>query len=321
MRRVLLALGLAWSFLVPTVAPAAAAGSGTLRIVVLPVTDALPIHLALGRKAFEAAHLNVTCVFAASAGERDQLLQAGKADAVITDLIALALYNQGGLPMVAVRYSMKATPGHPQFRLVAGGETATRPAGVPALRGKSVAVSNGTVCEYVTARLLAAGGLDDRTVTLQGVPAIAVRLALLRSGRVAAATLPEPLASLAELQGAATLADDARTPVPGSCSVFAFTCAFATANPEAVRSFIKVVDAMADALAHDPGQADRLLLEHQLLPPGLAGQYTVPPFPPDGVPQAAQWADVCDWLKASERLKQDIPWSSVVTTNFLPAHD
>ena len=45
----------------------------------------------------------------------------------------------------------------------------------------------------------------------------------------------------------------------------------ATANPEAVRSFIKVVDAMTDALARDPSQAERLLQERQLLPSGLAG--------------------------------------------------
>lgn len=321
MRRLLAAIGLVWLALTPACTPAAAVGRNPLRLIVLPVTDALPIYLAADRKAFEAARLDVSCIFAASAGERDQLLQAGKADVVITDLIALALCNQGGLPMVAVRYSMKPSAGHPQFRLLAGGDAAARPADVASLRGKSVAISNGTVSEYVTARLLAAAGLDAGDVTLQGVPAISIRLALLRSGRVAAATLPEPLASLASLQGAATLADDVRSPVPGSCAVFAFTRAYADAHPAAVRSFLTVVAAMSEALTRDPRQADRLLLDHQLLPPGLAGSYTVPPFPPDAVPSADQWADVCNWLKASGRLKQDIPWASVITTNYLPAHD
>ena len=78
---------------------------------------------------------------------------------------------------------------------------------------------------------------------------------------------------------------------------------------------------MTDALSRDPRLTDRLLLENQLLPPGLAGRYKVPPFPPDTVPGEAQWSDVCDWLKATGRLKQTIPWSTVVTTNCLPAHD
>ena len=53
--------------------------------------------------------LQVELIPAASAAERDQLLQAGQVDGVITDLVALALYNKEQTEVVAVRYAMVPT--------------------------------------------------------------------------------------------------------------------------------------------------------------------------------------------------------------------
>lgn len=292
-----------------------------LRIVLLPVIDALPVHVAARAGAFEAAGLRVERIAAASAAERDQILQAGKADAAITDLVALALYNRGGLPVVGVRYSMRPTPGAPQFRLLAPGGSNAAVRATADLRGRQVAISSGTVSEYVTRRLLEAAGLAGDAVALEGVPAIPARMALLRSGRVGAATLPEPLATLAEQHGAVALADDGRTPVPGSCAVFAVTRRFAEAHGAAVRAFVRVVSETSASLNAAPQRAAAVLGEERLLPPELAGSYRLPPFPADEVPDETAWADVCRWLKSSGRVESPAAWDVVLTRAYLPPHD
>lgn len=301
-----------------TIAAARAAEPVLIRFAALPVIDALPVQLAVQQGAFAGAGIHVQIVPVASAAERDQVLQAGKADAVITDLVALALFRQAGKPLLAVRYSMKPAPGHPQFCLLAGGDSGTRAKDVAALKGRDVAISNGTVSEYVTVRLLEAGGLQATEVKLTGVPAIPARLSLLRGGKVGAATLPEPLASLAISQGALALGDDAQTPVPGSCAVFAFTPAFVKAHPESVGRFVGVIGVLSAAINRDPAASDVQTAVKRLVPAELAGKFAPPPFPPDAVPAAEQWQDVCRWLKAAGHLHREIPFAAVVSDRYLP---
>ncbi len=87
-----------------------AKGGGPLRIAVLPILDTLPMYVAEAEGYFAEQGVAVEFVVAASAAERDQLLQAGQVDGIITDLVALALYNRVETRVIAVRYAMVPTP-------------------------------------------------------------------------------------------------------------------------------------------------------------------------------------------------------------------
>ncbi len=166
-----------------------------VRVGVLPILDTLPLYVAEAQGYFTQEGLTVELVPVASAAERDQLLQAGQLDATISDLVALTLANRESVRLVAVRTAMVATPQYPQFRLlVPGNSTRQSP---QELRGVAIGVSQGTVIEYVTTRLLQKAGLAADEITTVAVPKIPDRMALLQSGELEAATLPEPLASLA----------------------------------------------------------------------------------------------------------------------------
>ena len=97
------------------------AEAGTLRIAVLPILDTLPMYVAEAEGYFAEQGVMVEFVIAASAAERDQLLQAGQVDGFITDLVALALCNQDEARVIATRYAMVPTPGFAQFRVMASG--------------------------------------------------------------------------------------------------------------------------------------------------------------------------------------------------------
>lgn len=275
--------------------------TGALRIAVLPVLDALPLYVAEAEGYFAAQGIAVELIPAASAAERDQLFQAGQIEGFITDLVALALYNRETPQVIAVRYAMVPTVDFAQFRVLAAAQSGI--SAVEDLRGVPIGVSEGTVIEYVTHRLLEAEGLPTDAIVTLAVPKISDRMALLDAGELRAATLPEPLASLAMQQGAVVIADDTRHPEV-SCSVYAFRKAVLDRQPQAARAFLAAINQASAAINADKSRWSALLTEKGLVPAPLAGAYSLPDYPADAVPTEAQFADAVAWLQATGRLTQ-----------------
>lgn len=290
------------------------ADSAVVRVAVLPILDALPLYVAEAEGYFAAAGVTVEFVAAASAAERDQLLQAGQVDAVITDPVALALYNRDATRVVAVRYAMQPTPGHPQFRVLASAQSGiTTPED---LRGVPIGVSEGTIIEYVTQYLLLAAGLEAAEIVALPVPRIPDRMALLTSGELAAATLPEPLASLAVQQGAVVIIDDTFYH-EASASLYAFRREFSAAHPETARGFLAAIDRASAAINADKGRWRALLSEQQLVPPSLVGDYELPDYPRHSVPPAVQIVGAVDWLFKTSRLETWPTYGDWVDAGFV----
>ncbi len=275
--------------------------AGALRIAVLPILDTLPLYVAEAEGYFAAQGIAVELIPAASAAERDQLLQAGQIDGFITDLVALALYNRESPQVVAVRYAMVPTADFAQFRILAASNSGMITA--EELRGVPIGVSEGTVIEYVTHRLLEAEGLPTDAIATLAVPKIPDRMALLNAGELRAATLPEPLASLAMQQGAVLIVDDTRHPEI-ACSLYAFRKEVIDQQPQTVRAFLTAIDQASAAINADKSRWSDLLTEKGLVPAPLARAYTLPDYPADAIPTAAQFADAIAWLQATGRLTQ-----------------
>lgn len=287
---------------------------GTLRIAVLPILDTLPLFVAEAEGYFAEQGIDVELIPVASAAERDQLLQAGQIDGIVADLVALALYNRDATQMIGVRYAMVPTAEFAQFRILAAGQSGI--ASVDGLRGVPIGISEGTVIEYVTHRLLEAEGLPADDIATLAVPKIPDRMALLGAGEIAAATLPEPLASLAVQQGAVVIVDDTRAPEV-SCSIFAFRKDVVDAQPKTVRGFLAAIDEASAAINADKTRWSALLAEKGLVPPPLMDAYVLPDYPAAAVPTEAQFVDVVAWLQATARLTTAPAYKDVVNAAFL----
>ena len=94
-----------------------------------------------------------------------------------------------------------------------------------------IGVSQGTIIEYVTERLLAAEGLSADEIMTIPVPKIPDRMALLASGELVAATLPDPLGALAVQSGAMVVLDDSAHPEYGF-SIYSFRQKSSTRTPK-----------------------------------------------------------------------------------------
>ncbi|MBI4927017.1 MAG: ABC transporter substrate-binding protein [Anaerolineae bacterium] len=287
----------------------------SLKVTALPILDTLPVLVAQDQGLFAKYNLTVEFIPAGSAPEREQLIASGQADGQINEVVSAMFNNKEKANVKVVRYARASAPGAALFSLLANPQAGvTSPAD---LAGKSVGISEGTVIEYVTQRLLEAEGVDPAAVKFVSVPKIDARLALLNSGELQAAVLPEPLASAAALGGSTVVLADSSHP-EYSFSTWTFRTATLEENPEAVKAFLKGLEEAVTLINADPNRWKPLLAEQKILPPSLADSFVVPAFVKAGVPTPEQYADALAWAKDKGYLSVDVAYDSTVTAEFLP---
>jgi NitT/TauT family transport system substrate-binding protein len=180
-----------------------------------------------------------------------------------------------------------------------------------------IGISQGTVIDYLTDRLLQAEGFAPGDIRTIAVPRIPDRLNLLGTGELKAATLPEPAVSLALQQGARLILDDTAHP-EYSFSTITFRKTVIDQNPQAIRGFLAAIEEATRLINADPSKYGNLLVEQKVVPQPLAGSFKVPTFVTAGVPTAEQWADMLAWAKDRDLLSQDVSYADSVNPSFLP---
>jgi NitT/TauT family transport system substrate-binding protein len=287
----------------------------TLKIAVLPIIDALPMYVAQQEGVFAKHGVSVEFVPVASAPERDQILAAGQADGTINETLAVMALNKEVVQMQVVRYALRPTEGHGHFFILASGQSGITD--VNGLKGVEIGVSQGTVIEYVTARILQAQGFSPDEIKTVAVPKIPDRMALLASGELKAGVMPDPLASLVVAQGGVVIADDSTYPEYGF-SVISFRKAVIDENSKAVEGFLAAIEEATALVNADPAKYKNLLSEQNLVPASLLDTYRAPMFPAAGVPTEAEWQDALNWLKEKGMLDVDVSYADSVNASLLP---
>ncbi|MCL4528365.1 MAG: ABC transporter substrate-binding protein [Chloroflexi bacterium] len=299
-------------------APAAASTSAapvTLKIAVLPIIDTLPMYVAQQEGLFAKHGVNVEFVPVASAPARDQLIAAGQADGMINETISTFLFNKDKVQVQIVRYALRPTEGAGHFFILASANSGiTSPAD---LKNVEIGVSQGTVIEYVTDRLLEGEGLTSDQIKTTSVPNLSDRMALLASDQLKAGVLPDPFGALAAQQGASIVLDDSKHPEYGF-SVISFRKDVIDKNPEAIRGFLAAIEEATDMLNTNPTKYTSVLSDNKLVPPSVINTYKIPPFPKAGVPTESEWSDALAWAKEKGLVNADISYADSVNASFLP---
>ncbi len=285
-----------------------------LRIGVLPITDVVPMYVAEQQRYFLEQGLSVELVPAGSAAERDQMLLTGQIDGQLNDLVSTVLFNAKESKIKIVRTARIAFKNAPEYWILAPKDSAIKTA--QDLKGKEIAISQNSVIEYVTQRLLEAEGLSVADIKTTNVPAIPTRLQLLEQNQVAAATLPDPLASLAILNGARIVVDDSKYP-QFSMSVLSFRNEILTQRAGDVKKFLTAYDKAVNDIRSKPEQFRNTLIERGRVPDQLKDKYQFPPFPDPGIPSKAQWDDVVKWALDKKLIAAAVTFESSVDAGFI----
>ena len=285
-----------------------------LRMGLLPIQDTLPFYVAEQQGYFEDEGISVELVPVKGAQERDALMQAGEIDGMLTDLIAVGLFNRDEVQVKVVATSLRATPESPVFRVLAapGSDIAS----AQDLIGVPVAISQNTIIEYITDRLLEAEGLSSDQIKVTEISAIPVRFEQLMTGQIQAATLPDPLAQGALAAGALLVVDDSQH-IRYSQTVLGFAQSAVEARPDTIGKFLKAWNRAVQDLNDNPQEFADLLIDKGRVPESIRGSYQMPRFPVGDVPTEAEWQDVVDWLLDKGLIEHPLPYDGSVLRVFV----
>jgi NitT/TauT family transport system substrate-binding protein len=286
-----------------------------LKVALIPVLDVLPVFIAEQNGYFAEQGIQVEGVPVKSAQERDVLMQTGQVDGMLTDLVSDALLDKGSSKVKAVYTARRPYPDAPTFRILAA--PGTEIAAPTDLIGVPIGISQNTIIEYLTDRMLEQEGLSGTDIAVQEVSAIPVRYEQLMNGNLKAATLPDPLAQGAIAAGAKLVLDDSKYP-QFSQSVLSFSTDALEKKPNAVRKFLMAWEKAVIELNAHPEKYQALLIDKGRVPESIKDSYTMPPFPGRGVPSEAEVADVLRWMRDKGLLTRDIPYQDMVDAGYLP---
>jgi NitT/TauT family transport system substrate-binding protein len=137
------------------------------------------------------------------------------------------------------------------------------------------------------------------------------------NGELAAATLPDPLASGAIDAGALVVTDDTLVREL-SQSVLAFSSEALSTKGEAVSLFLQAWEKAVAELNANPVQYHDMLIEKGRVPESIQGTFEMPIFPEATVTTPQQLADVVQWALQKGLVENDMPYEQMVDDSFLP---
>ncbi|MBI2865552.1 MAG: ABC transporter substrate-binding protein [Chloroflexi bacterium] len=298
---------------------AAPAGGGsakaTFKLGTLPLYDVLPWAVGDREGIFEKAGVKVELVPFRSAADIDTALLAGEIDAGQRDIIAALLMNKDKEQAKILRTALAiAYTGQPVFGMVALANANV--SGVGDLRGRDIAIARNTIIDYVTDKMLLAGGVNPKDVNKVNVPQIPLRLELLQGGKVKAAVLAEPVLTQSIGNGARLIVDDSASKV-GQSIVLVSTKAIKE-KPTVLKSLLAAYEQAVDRVNANPEKYRSLLVEVASVPADVKDKIKLPKYPKALVSSHADIEGVNKWMVEQGMIPAMLPYAKIVDASFLP---
>ena len=274
-----------------------------IAIGLMPDIDSVPIIIAEEKGYFAEEGLKVDIQKFKSAMDRDAALQSGNLDGAISDMLAVAFAKAGGFDVKVTSY----TDG--TYKLIAGkGDGDVKPQD---LAGKDVAVSKNTIIEYVTDRIMASQNMPEDSINKVVIPQIPTRLEMLQSGKLAAATLPEPMGSIAIANGCRFVTDSEEMGVnPG---VMMFTAKAASDKKAELQAFYRDYNKAVKYLnEHPQDEYMDLVIEKSGFPDAAKAALKLPQYREAGLPAEKDVSECINWMVQKELIKQSYTYDELV---------
>jgi len=292
----------------------AASASDPLKIGLLLIEDSVPFYVAEQEKFYQQQNINIELIPFLSAIERDSALAAGAIDGAIDDPVGAILFDRGRNILKITSLCLGEKPDEGVFAILAApGSSITS---INGLKNIEIAVSNATIIEYVTDRMLEQHGFRPDEIKKVEVKKMPIRMQMLLSGSVQAATLPEPLASIAAGKGATRLLDDSKSNTSLSQTVIVFRSQVLTNRKDEVSSFFQAYKKAVQAINADPEKYRNLLVEKGRIPPFMAASYPIPTYPLPAPFSEDLFMPVITWL-SNKQLVEPLPYEKIVSTDFM----
>lgn len=263
-----------------------------LRVGILPDADSLPFMVAMNRGYFEQEGTQVELITFSSPLERDAAIQAGRLDGAVSDLLASAFLTAGGFDFKVT----SLTDG--RYGIVASPQSGIRT--LAELRGKRVGLSANTIIQYTVDAQLAAAGVAMSEYEAVAVPNMPLRLEMVLSGLVDAASLPEPLLTAAVSQGAVLLSTTDTTGI--DAGIMLFSKRTLDSRLDSVKAFYRAYYRAVLEINANPDSFRDFLVQEAAFPLSVRDAYRFVAYRTPSLPDVSQVRNVLDWLRARRLL-------------------
>lgn len=290
------------------------AGAESLKIGLLLIEDSVPFYIAEKEGFFKQNELDVELIPFLSALERDSALIAGAIDGAISDPVGAILLDKGRGLLKITSIGLGEKPGEGVFAILSAPRSKIDR--IDGLKNVEIAVSNGTIIEYVTDRMLQQQGFKESEIKKIEVKKMPIRMQMLLSSSVKAATLPEPLASIAAGKGAKILLSDADANQSLSQTVIVFRTDILSKRKTELSALFKAYGQAVTAINSDPEKYRSLVVEKGRIPPFMANDYPIATYPMPAPFSKSLYDPVADWL-AGNQLVDRIEYQAMVSSDFM----
>ncbi len=291
----------------PAVAP--------LRIGLLYSGDSFAVAHAFDSGLFAQHGVTVELIPFTSAFERDNALLAGQIDGANGDLIGASLMRNRD---EKIRITALTLGDDPSLRLCGLVVSNTSQYKSPQdLKGKTLAISPNTTIEYLADRILQANGVAPTSMVHTQIPNLQLRMSMLQQKKLDAALLPEPLASMAVLQGGKILLDN-RT-LPYAHAILVFRKDVIETKTDSVQRFHTAIWAGIHTINQNPQAYRQAIAMRCKVPDAIKEPDFLYRFSPPQLPSLALYQDVQSWLQEKKSMKAPIAYDSIMDPRFLPA--
>ena len=274
-----------------------------INIGLMPDIDSVPVIMAQEKGYFAEEGLKVNIQQFKSAMDRDAALQSGNLDGAISDMLAVAFAKSGGFDVKVTAFT------NGSYKLIAGKDAEVN--SVHDLIGKDVAVSKNTIIEYVTDQITATNNMPENSLNKVVIPQIPTRLEMLQNGKLAAATLPEPMGSIAIYNGCKYITGSDELGInPG---VMMFTSKAVESKKAELQAFYRAYNkAVAYLNDTDKAQYMDIVIEKSGFPAAAKDALVLPKYRPAGLPKQQDVTDCLTWMNQKNLIKQNYTYDDIV---------
>lgn len=298
----LLTLGLALGLALPLVAQPAS----PLRFGLLPAESAIPLIVAQDKGFFAAQGVAVELTMFQSPLDRNVVLQTGKGDGAIADVMTVLAFREAGAAVTAT------SDINEDFKLLSSPKSALTT--VAQLDGKDVSVVPNFALEYIMDRIAQKAGIGYKLVNIPSIPA---RFEALLADRLTAVVFTEPQATVLAARGAHVLGGSKESGL--KAGVFLFTDKVLNDQPEAVKAFYRAYDEAVAYINATPAAEYAAVLVKYGFPEAVTAYLgSGVRYQKAGPVTAAMFNDISDWCRAKGTVKKAWGLTEVTTERFLP---
>jgi NitT/TauT family transport system substrate-binding protein len=270
----------------------------TLKIGVMPAVDSAPIFLAAKEGYFKELGLNVDVQIYTNAMNRQSALQSGELDGAMTDVIALVNNVENGFDIKVTT----STDGVFPFLIKKSFEEN---------KDIKVGMMEVSVSNYLCDRSLG----DTYNVEKVYINEIPARLEMINKGVLDMAVIPEPMASMGELNGLGKKLIENKDEF--SPDIMVYTGNSIKNKEKAIKLFHQAYNKAVEEITKNEGMARDILVESLKLNPAVRDKIILPKYNRARVPSENYLKSIMEWNERVLKKKINMNYSDLVEGKFV----